>query len=394
MKKKVVITGIGIVSSIAMDKDGLLNAVINQETGIHESQICKKYDNLKYYKVAESDFTFSKPKEPSDLDRTELMSRRAIDDAINDSNLDLKNYKNLTRVGLSFATSLAGSDNVINYYKTNEKDYEWLTTQRDYINRLVKDYSIKGPSYTTSSACASGTSAAGIAFDLVKNNEADIVITGGTDALSEFSLFGFYSLKNISSNICKPFDKDRDGINLGEASAFFIFEEYEHAKKRNARIYCEIAGYGLANDAYHNVAPDPEAKGAELSIKLALKEAQIHSTSINYINAHGTGTISNDSMEYKLIKRKFRKNVYFSSTKSLTGHCLAAAGSIELAICIMSLYYQFYPKTYNSNLDIDENDDLSTLDDSGEIKYVLSNSFAFAGNISSLVLKKIEKSSI
>jgi len=294
-KKKVVITGIGIVSSIANNKDELLDSIINLKTGMCENEICKKYDSLKHYKVGESDFKSPIIKEPTDLDKTELMSRKAIDDALFDSNLSIESYsEEASRVSLSFATSLAGCDNIINYYRTGEKDCTWLTTQRDCINKIVREYNIRGASYTTSSACASGTSAAGIAFDLIKNDEADIVITGGADALSEFSLFGFHSLKNISSDICKPFDQNRDGINLGEASVFFIFEEYEHARKRNAPIYSEVVGYGLANDAYHTTAPDPEAKGAELSVDIALNEANIHCDSINYINGHGTGTLSND----------------------------------------------------------------------------------------------------
>lgn len=388
MKKRVVVTGIGVVSSIGNNKDEILDSIIKMKTGIKDNIICSRYESLNKYKAAESSFNNPIINNSKQMDKIELMTRYAIDQAMNDSGISVDSYKdNANRVSLSFATSLAGNDYVVNYFKTGKKDYTWLTNQRNYINTIAKDYNIRGACYTTSTACASGTSGAGIGFDLIRDSEADIVIVGGADSLSEFSMFGFHALKTICDGLCKPFDLERCGINLGEASAFFIFEEYDHAIKRNAKIYCEVVGYGLANDAYHSTSPDPNGKGASLSIEMALNEANITAKDINYINAHGTATTANDEMEVKIIKRIFDNNSYVSSTKSLTGHCLGAAGSIELAICILAMDNQIYPKTYNSHLNIDEEAVFLKEINSSDIKYSLSNSFAFAGNVASIIIK-------
>ena len=238
-------------------------------------------------------------------------------------------------------------------------------------------------------ACASGTTAIGIAYDQVQSDKADIVIAGGADPLTYFSCAGFHALKSLSNSVGKPFDKKRDGINIGEASAFFIVEELRHALERNAKIYGEILGYGINNDAYHVTSPSPDGCGATASINMAMAHTDIAVADIDYINAHGTGTHLNDEMEANVIKNMFDgKDLNVSSTKSVTGHCMAAAGAVEFAVVLMAIKNGIVPSSANLADKMDECMDnvYNTKSFERPIKYALSNSFAFAGNTSSILV--------
>ncbi|MHB1391658.1 MAG: beta-ketoacyl-[acyl-carrier-protein] synthase family protein [Clostridia bacterium] len=388
MKRRVVVTGIGILCTLGKDKTEVLNSLKKGDSGLKKSNICKPYKELEDIKVGECDFDSLEVENHNTLERVEHMMRKALDEALCDSGLTIDELeKKGSRVSLSLSTSLAGTEYILKSIKEEEKQGLWLLHSREFISRMMKDYKIKGSSYTTSSACAAGTAGAGIGYDLVKSDDADIALVGGADNLTMFSLFGFNALKSLSGDICKPFDQSRDGTNLGEGSSFIILEELEHAKKRNARCYGEIVGYGLANDAYHVTSPDPEGEGAYFSMEMAIKEAGISPEDVDYINAHGTGTVANDIMEIQSIRRLFGDNPYVSSTKSRTGHCLGAAGSIEIGICLLALNSNLFLPTINSSVNIVEDWSPQIKKNSNKgIKTMASNSFAFAGNTASIII--------
>jgi 3-oxoacyl-[acyl-carrier-protein] synthase II len=260
------------------------------------------------------------------------------------------------------------------------------------IYKLPKKLKIKGPVFVNTSACAAGTTAIGTAYSLVNSGICDMVITGGIDPLTEFSSYGFHSLQNLSSTPCRPFDKDRDGITLGEGGALFVLESYESAQKRNAKMYCEVLGYGLGNDAYHATSPDPSGDGAYRVMTQALNQADIAPAEIDYINTHGTGTEINDSMEIKAIER-LTSECHVNSIKSQVGHCLAAAGAVEFAATVLSIENSYvYPNINICNpINSLEEVKLSAELVQKDIHYALSNSFAFAGNAASIVVGGISE---
>ena len=229
----------------------------------------------------------------------------------------------------------------------------------------------------------------GITFDMIKNDKVDMVIAGGADQMTEFSCVGFHALKSLSNYKCKPFDKKRDGINIGEAGAFFLVEELQHALDRNAKIYGEILGYGINNDAYHITSPSPDGEGAKASMKMALKDTGVELSQIDYINAHGTGTELNDSMESKAINDLFDHAVTVSSTKATIGHCMAASGALEFAAVLLAIKYGQVPPTLGLTDKMDECEkmDYNTELRDKNVEYAMSNSFAFAGNSASILVE-------
>ncbi|MEI7901587.1 MAG: beta-ketoacyl-ACP synthase II [bacterium] len=260
----------------------------------------------------------------------------------------------------------------------------------------------KGAVQTVVTACASGTDAIGIAMDMIRAGRADIVIAGGTEAtITEYCVGGFCSMKALATKYnatpamaCRPFDKERDGFIMGEGAAILILESEAHARARHARVYAEIAGYGSTGDAFHLTAPDPEASGAIRAITLALKDAGLMPDQIDYINAHGTSTPLNDPMETKAVKVVFGEHAYklkMSSTKSMTGHLLGAAGAIEALICTLAIRDGFYPPTINyanpdpeCDLDIVPNKGVE-----GPIRAAVSTSLGFGGHNGVLVIKAV-----
>jgi 3-oxoacyl-[acyl-carrier-protein] synthase II len=260
----------------------------------------------------------------------------------------------------------------------------------------------KGAALTVVTACASGTDAIGMGMDLIRTGRADIVIAGGTEAtITEYCIGGFCAMKALSTKrndtpeqACRPFDKDRDGFIMGEGAAILILESEAHARARNARVYAEVAGYGATGDAYHVAAPDPEASGAIRAITLALKDAGVAPEQVDYVNAHGTSTPLNDPMETKAVKTVFGAHAYklkMSSTKSMTGHLLGAAGAIEALICTLAIRDGFYPPTINyttpdpeCDLDIVPNKGVE-----GPIRVTVSTSLGFGGHNGVLVIKAV-----
>lgn len=300
---------------------------------------------------------------------------------------------------LSFATSLGTNYKLLQYEKEinkyGEGNDEWLLTISNLLPGIKKKLGIEGGSFTTTTACAASATAVGIGYDLIQSGKANLVVAGGADPLNEFSYYGFNSLRALSHNVCKPFDINRDGINIGEGCGFIILESLENALQRKAKIYAEILGYGINNEAYHITSPDPKGVGAKLSMMMACGYNQEIIDSIDYINAHGTGTKLNDSMELNAIQQLFhveKAKVFVSSIKGLVGHCLAAAGIIELILTILSIEREVC--IGNSNMlcvmtkETSENVYLLKNNIALRVEKALSNNFAFAGNTASILISR------
>ncbi|MFW6238001.1 MAG: beta-ketoacyl-ACP synthase II, partial [Halanaerobiales bacterium] len=260
----------------------------------------------------------------------------------------------------------------------------------------------KGPNTNTVTACASGTSAIGEASEIIKRGDAEIMIAGGAEAaISPSSVAGFSSMKALSTRndqpekASRPFDKGRDGFVIGEGSGVVVMETLEHARERGAKIYGEVASYGMSGDSYHITQPAPEGEGAARAMSMALEKAEINPEDMDYINAHGTSTKLNDKFETIAIKNIFGDHAYnlaVSSTKSMTGHLLGAAGGVEAIICALSLTDQILPPTINLE-DPDPECDLDYVPNSAreaEVDTVMSNSFGFGGQNACLILRKFD----
>ncbi len=264
---------------------------------------------------------------------------------------------------------------------------------------------LHGPALTAVTACASGTDALGQALDLIRSGRCDAVIAGGSEAaVTEFSIGGFCRLQALTTayndrpeQASRPFDKDRDGFLLGEGAAALMLEDYEKAKARGARIYAEFAGYGVSCDAYHLTAPDPEGAGGALALKLAIEDADLKVEDIDYYNAHGTSTPINDPTETKMLKKAlgdYAKKIAISSTKSMTGHLLGAAGAIEAVVCVKAIEEGFVPPTINlENPDLEAGCDLDYVPKVGRtmaVRAAASASLGFGGHNGVVVFKKAQ----
>ncbi len=372
-KIKVVVSGLGLVAANGQNGEEVFK---NCFCGVSGLKPCSLFDasNLKTEYVGETDTA-------STGNRFFGILKKCVDEAMRSARITKEDVeKKGIRAALSFATLLAGNDIICD----EEGD---LTKIPDYLAEIKAYCGINGACYNDMSACAAGTTAVGIAFDLIRERKADLVICGGVDPLTKFSCYGFHALRSLSDGCCKPFDRERDGINIGEGGAFFVIESEKSALDRGAEILGEIVGYGIHNDAYHITSPDPEGSGALLSMSQATDG--IDKNEIGYINAHGTGTHHNDEMEAKAIGKMFL-GVSVSSTKSMTGHCLAAAGAIETALCLMAVQRGVILPTASTGTLADECDgnEYPLSGQKKEYRYALSNSFAFGGNTASLLIGK------
>ncbi|WP_296620578.1 beta-ketoacyl-ACP synthase II, partial [Marivirga sp.] len=282
-----------------------------------------------------------------------------------------------------------------------------------FIPKMISDicaglisikYGFRGPNFVTVSACASATNALIDAYNYIRLGKADVFISGGSEAsVTESGIGGFNAMKALSernddySTASRPFDKDRDGFVLGEGGAALILEEYEHAVARGAKIYAEVIGGGMSADAHHMTAPHPEGLGATNVMKYAIEDAEIDPTEVDYINVHGTSTPLGDLSESRAIKKVFGEHAYnlnISSTKSMTGHLLGAAGAIEALACIFALEKQMVPPTINHFTDDEEFDSKLNFTfnkaQQREVKTVLSNTFGFGGHNTSIILRKLD----
>ena len=403
---RVVITGMGVVSPIGNNLDEFWN---NLKIGYNGIDNITLFDTDKFdVKIAgESSLDlneFFDRKELNKLDRFSSFALIASDQAIRQSKLLDGNFSN-DRVGVVVGSGIGGIGTFESQYKKLLKNPRFVSPF--FIPSMISDiaagqisirYGFKGLNYSVASACATSNHAFGDAFKMIQSNLADVIIAGGSEAaITEMSIAGFSNMKALTKNpdknsASRPFDKNRDGFVMGEGAGILVLESFEHAKNRNANIIGEVVGYGATADAYHITSPDPDGKGGEKAILNAISDAKINLDEIKYINAHGTSTPYNDKIETKAIKNVFKehsKNLIITSTKSMTGHLLGAAGAIEAIATILSLNNNYIPPTINYK-NFDSECDLNYLPNEGiskNIEYGLSNSFGFGGHNSVIIFK-------
>jgi 3-oxoacyl-[acyl-carrier-protein] synthase II len=345
------------------------------------------------------------------MDRFTQFAMVTVEEALKDSNIDLDSI-NKTRVGVIWGSGIGG---LTSFFAESVEFARGDGTPRFspfFITKMIADiasglisikYGFGGPNYTTVSACASSNNAMIDAFNYIRLNKSDIIVTGGSEAcVNEPAMGGFSNMKALSerndnpASASRPFDKDRDGFVLGEGSGAIILEEYEHAKARGAKIYCELVGAGMSADAYHMTAPHPEGLGVINVLNWALEDAGMKPEDIDYINVHGTSTPLGDVAELKAIAKVFGEHAYtlnISSTKSMTGHLLGGAGAIEAIASILAMQHNTVPPTINHFTD-DENIDprLNLTFNSAEkrtINAAISNTFGFGGHNASVIFRKL-----
>ena len=424
MKKRIVITGIGVLSPIGIGKEEFVHSLKAGKSGVgpitlidasqFSTRIAAEVKNFNPYQVMKG----MKVLELTD-DRRVLFANCAASLALEDAKFKEETISQI-RGGVIFGSGIHpvsprvetivsqgiiyGSESemkeVVKGIEESESSPLWNRVSMGALS-VAQHYGIKGPCYTVVSACAASSQAIGQSSRIIQRGEADLILTGGYDSMIfPFALQGFCSLGTMSSNndqpqkAMKPFDKKRDGFVLGEGAGVVILEEFEHALKRGAKIYAEIVGYGSSLDAYSVADPHPKGSGAVLSMRNAIRDAGIEVSEIDYINAHGTATIKNDKIETAAIKKIFADHAYeipISSTKSMIGHQVAAAGALELIATTLALDNDFIPPTINYETP-DPDCDLDYVPNRAREKsfhVALSNSFGFGGQNSTIVIKKI-----
>ena len=401
MSKKVFVTGLGIISSIGKNVEEVLDSLLNSRTGIGEIKILNTIHRdipLGEVRFTQSELAIlAEISNSKGFTRTSLLGIIAANEAVKSAGINVNGDK---RTALISATTVGGmcssEDLYLDFVNENyNNNLEYINTHDcgDSTEKIAENLGLKGFITTISTACSSSANAIMLGSRLIKNNIADRVIVGGTDALSKFTLNGFNTLMILDRELCKPFDENRVGLNIGEAAAFLVIESENSCKSRNAKIYCEIKGYGNANDAFHQTASSPDGFGASMAMQKALVMSGLTSEMIDYVNVHGTGTPNNDLSEGKALATVFNNKIpYFSSTKSFTGHTLGAAGAVEAVISTLAINYNFIPPNLNFQNSIVELGfkPVTKLMKDIKINNVLSNSFGFGGNNTSLIFSKAE----
>jgi len=419
VKKKVVVTGMGIISPIGNNVEDFCAALKAGKSGIGKitSFDTTAFDVTIAGEVKDFDPTqWMDKKEARKMCRfTQFATAAAAQALINaglmgDSVEGKRPVKsNAERTGIVIGNGIGGfetvSESMRKLFYDGPKRMLPLTVPMMIPNEAAGNISmmfgVRGPAFTQVTACASGTDALGQALDLIRAGRCDVIIAGGTEAtIIPFAVGGFQMLKALSTKRCnepekasRPFDADRDGFVMGEGAGILILESEEHAKARGAKIIAELAGYGATADAYHITSPDPEGNGGANAIKLALADAELKPEDIQYYNAHGTSTEINDPTETKMIKMAFgdhARKMKISSTKSMHGHCIAAAGGVEAIACILAMRDGFYPPTINLDNPAPECD-LDYVPNKaqyGEINAAASGSLGFGGHNGVVVFKK------
>ncbi|SDB60967.1 3-oxoacyl-(acyl-carrier-protein) synthase [Flavobacteriaceae bacterium MAR_2010_188] len=394
---KIAVTGIGIISALGNDVRSNLAALKSSKSGISDLRFIKTrhFNGLKVGEVKLNNDELStklKLKDNHNYTRISLLGCIAAIEAVNNAGIiDIQKYK----TALISANTVGGMDMTEQYFKEFQKNPE---VQKYIQSHFASDSTEKIADYlgiteyvsTISTACSSAANAIMLGARLIKSGKVERAIVGGTDALSKFTINGFKTLMILSDEVCKPFDAERNGLNLGEGAAFLVLESDEVVKQENKKVIAYLSGYGNANDAFHQTASSENGEGAFLAMNKALKSANLTAKDIDYINAHGTATPNNDLSESQALKRIFKESMpAFSSTKSFTGHTLAAAGALEAVFSILSAKEGLvFPNINYGNSMPETGLSPQRILDKKEIKNVLSNSFGFGGNCSTLIFSK------
>ncbi len=410
-KRRVVITGMGLVTALGDGLAGFWENILAGKSGV---KTIESFDTSDYpVRIGGEIMDFNATKyldkrESKRMDRFALFSMNAAIDAVNDSGLEVEKL-DLPRCGVIVGSGIGGLAEIEREHrKLLERGPDRVSpfcVPKLMVNASSGNISIyykfKGPNTSVVTACASAAHAIGDAVRAIQLNEADIMITGGTEAaLIPLGLASFCSLKALSTRndepqrASRPFDRDRDGFVLGEGAGILVLEEYGFAKQRGARIYAELVGFGMSADGGHITAPDPCGTGAQQSIEMALQNANLSPEQIAYINAHGTGTPLNDASETAAIKGVFNSyanNVAISSTKSHLGHLLGASGGVELIVSALAMHHSTVPPTINlENPDPECDLDYTPLEPREmPVHYAMSNSFGFGGHNATVIIGKI-----
>ncbi|MFY8166404.1 MAG: beta-ketoacyl-ACP synthase II [Sediminibacterium sp.] len=411
--KRIVVTGIGALTPLGNNLETYWDNLIN---GVSGADMITQFDASKFKTKFACEIKgfeatdFMDRKEARKLDRFAQIALVASDQAVMDAGITKENVDH-DRVGVIFASGIGGlttfTEEVTNFVHGDGTP----RFNPFFIPKMILDiaagqismkHGFRGPNYAVVSACASSTNAIVSAMDNIKLGKADIIITGGAESvIGVAGMGGFNAMKAMSERnddpktASRPYDKDRDGFVMGEASGVLVLEELEHAIKRGAKIYCEVVGGGATADAYHLTAPHPEGLGAKNVMLAALRDAEMEPTEIDYINTHGTSTPLGDIGEAKAITAVFGEHAYnlnISSTKSMTGHCLGATGVIEAIACIQSVIHDIVPPTINHFTDDPELDTRLNFTFNKAQKRVvnaaLSNTFGFGGHNACVIVKK------
>lgn len=397
-KRKVVVTGLGITCAIGNNLEEAKRNLEAGKTGIDKITLFDS-EKLTTHMFGEvKDDMVYRERELNKPSRMELIAEKLVKQLLDDSGITEQEIEALDdKAMMSMATSVGSNTHLIEYTSDIAEGAYFPERFANYpkymMNIFQEKLKLGGQYFINNSACSAGTTAICTAFSKIRSGECDLAVVVGIDPATEFSTYGFNSMKNMNSGVCTPFDKDRTGINIGEGGGIMLLESLEHAKAREAKIYAEVLGYGIGNDAYHRTSPDPTGEGAYRTMQMALKDAEITPDEIDYVNAHGTGTEHNDSMELIAMEKLFsesRNKPVVGSTKDLTGHCLAAAGMVEAVFCVLSINEKkAWGNNHLTNPEVAEMVEL--LNEPYRLKNVrnvMSNSFAFAGNSSSIVMSE------
>jgi len=414
--RRVVVTGLGAVTPIGNDTDTFWQGIVQGKNG---ADIITKFDASKFKSQFACEvkgfdpLDFFDRKEARKYDLYTHYGIVASDEAIKDAGIDADTI-NKENVGVIWASGIGGLDTLIFEVSEFLKGNGVPRYNPFFIPKMIADitaghisirYGYMGPNFATVSACASSANALADSYNYIRLGKADVFVTGGSEAaINPAGVGGFNAMHAISTRNddpktgSRPFDKDRDGFVMGEGGGALVFEELEHARKRGARIYAEIVGAGLSGDAYHMTSPHPEGLGAILSMKSAIKDADLELTDIDHINTHGTSTPAGDLAEPKAIVSLFGDHAYkinINSTKSMTGHLLGAAGAVEAIASILAVKHNIVPPTINHFTDDPEIDnDLNFTYHKAqerEINTALTNTFGFGGHNASLIFTKYKE---
>ncbi len=415
MERRVVITGLGAITPIGNDVNETWEGIKNKKCGIDKISLfdCTGFKTslaaeVKDYNVE----NYFEVKQAKRLDRSSQFAIIAAREAFKDSGITSENT-DLERVGIFISSGIAGLKTIqeqceVNCLKGHNRVSPMfipMTIANMPAGNVAIELGLKGESISIVTACASSTHAIGEAYKTIKYGSEDAIFAGGTEAsICEIGIAGFENMKALSNATDKnrasiPFDKERSGFIMGEGAGIVVVEELNHALKRGAKIYAEVIGYGATSDAYHITSPAPGGVGGARAMKRAIEDAKINPEEINYINAHGTSTHLNDSLETMAIKTALgeaSRKVMVSSTKGNTGHLLGAAGGVEAVICTKAIETQIVPPTINYK-EKDEECDLDIVPNKprkSEINIVMSNSLGFGGHNASIILKKFENKKI